>query len=75
MTAPTLTGALCALGYTHRPAPAPGPGRREVLDATGAVVCTGTASEVWLWLHDRERELWTERAPGLLAAQTEEDPT
>ena len=40
------------MGLTHRPAEQQG--RREVVDATGAVVVTGSASEAWAWVHGRE---------------------
>lgn len=47
---PSLTEALFAAGFTHRP------GRmyqQEILDAAGAVVFTGTAGDTWAWLKAR----------------------
>lgn len=50
--APTLTETLARMGLTHRPAEHQG--RREVVDASGAVVVTGSAGEVWAWVHEQE---------------------
>lgn len=52
--APSLSEALAARGYTHRPA-AVGMYRRDIIDGRGVVVYSGTASEVWDWLADAER--------------------
>ena len=48
----TLTETLARMGLTHRPAEHQG--RREVVDASGAVVVTGSAGEVWAWVHEQE---------------------
>lgn len=47
MSAPTLTEALAAAGYTHWPAP--GVRRRRVM-RDEVEVFAGTAGEVWEWL-------------------------
>ena len=48
----TLTEALGEIGFTHRPAGANY--RHEVVDALGDVAFTGTANDVWRWLHQSE---------------------
>ena len=48
----TLTETLRHMGLAHRAAKHAH--KREVVDATGAVVVTGSASEVWAWVHARE---------------------
>lgn len=51
--APTLTEALAARGYSHAAATRRTgirPYARDVMDAAGRVVFTGTAHEVWAWL-------------------------
>lgn len=46
----TLTDALADAGYTHRPS---GRGYRySVIGQSGEVVFTGSANDVWCWLHE-----------------------
>lgn len=52
--AATLTEALRYHGLAHQPAPSAGTYKRDVLDGD-AVVCTGSAHEVWEWLRDTGR--------------------
>jgi len=43
----TLNQVLARLGYATRPAKQYA---KDILDARGAVVCTGNAGDVWDWL-------------------------
>lgn len=47
----TLTEILASLGYTHRPSQFQG--QRDVIDASGRLVITGTAQGVTTWLRER----------------------
>lgn len=68
MTDPTLTEALATMGYTTRPSMLQG--RRDVLDGLGSVVVTGTAEDVWAWVHMRQHERW---AAGIWSAERAEE--
>lgn len=52
MRAPTLSEALAALGLSHVPEVHY---RHDVVDASGVVLFTGTASAVWAWLRETGR--------------------
>jgi len=56
---PTLTEALAARGYTHRVAGGLGGayGRHDVMDASGRVVGSGSAAEIWEWLKQTAQEV------------------
>ena len=51
----SLSDLLLQLGYTHRAGVRVGLGHRDVIDASGVVVMTGTYLEVVDWLRETGR--------------------
>lgn len=53
----TLTEALTARGFSHRPT-ATGPmNAHDIVDDTGAVVATLKAHEAWAWLTEQKTDV------------------
>lgn len=50
---PTATEALAAAGFVHRPAETSLMGAHDIIDASGTVVATLRAGDVWEWLRNR----------------------
>jgi hypothetical protein len=46
----SLHDTLTLAGYTHRPRARSSNGKREILDASGAVVLIASAGDTWAWL-------------------------
>lgn len=67
-TEQTLHDALLERGYTHRPSAAFN--ARDIVDASGAVVYTGSASETWRWLKRLDRAKLAKQVGTKITART-----